>query len=81
MTEKSDALDLEEGIFTFESPRRIALSLRRSAKNSNRRKGTEYSSAMSILNFYMNRAGKNLKIKQRKILEQAKKELQMLYNK
>jgi hypothetical protein len=79
VTKHSNALDLEPGVFTWKDPRQIALSLKRSADISVRRKGTSYQSAMSMLNFYINRAGKNLKPAQRKILEQAKIELKKLY--
>ncbi len=78
VTEHSDALDLEPGIFTFKDPKKIARSLLRSGKESNRRKGTAYGSAMSMLNFYINRAGKNLPPNRKKILEQAKTELRKL---
>ncbi|MBS3080078.1 DUF3175 domain-containing protein [Candidatus Pacearchaeota archaeon] len=81
VTEKSDALDLEEGVFTWKNPLRIAKSLKRSALTSNRRKGTPFQSAMSMLNFYINRAGKNLKFEQRRILEQAKIELRKIFDK
>ena len=79
VTKHSNALDLEEGVFTFKNPRRIALSLKRSAELSTRRKSTPYQSAMSMLNFYINRAGKNLPQKQKRILEQAKKELRQIF--
>jgi len=79
VTKHSNALDLAEGVFTFKNPKRIALSLQESAEASTRRKGTAYQSAMSMLNFYINRAGKNLPQEQKKILEQAKKELRQLY--
>lgn len=79
VTKESDALDLEEGVFTWGNPKRIALSLKKSAEMSDRRKGTAYQSAMSMLNFYINRAGKNLEPKQKKILEQAKDELRKAY--
>ncbi len=81
VTQKSNALDLEEGVFTFNDPRMIALSLKRSAEQSNRRKGTPYQSAMSMLNFYINRAGKNLPDERKKTLEEAKIELKKLYRK
>ncbi len=80
VTRHSFALDLEEGVFTWDSPKRIAKSLKESAENSIRRKGTPYQSAMSMLNFYINRAGKNLKPERRNILEQAKIELKNLFN-
>ena len=76
VTKQSNALDLEQGVFTWDNPRKIAQSLKRSALASERRKGTPFQSAMSMLNFYINRAGKNLKPERRRILEQAKKELQ-----
>ncbi len=76
---KSDALDLERGVFTWDDPKRIALSLKRSAKASTRRKAPPFQSAMSMLNFYINRAGKNLNSRQRKILEQAKVELRKAF--
>ena len=75
VTKHSDALDLESNVFKGKDPRRIALSLKHSAERSKRRKGTPYQSAMSMLNFYINRAGKNLPKKQRGILERAKDEL------
>ena len=79
VTKYSNALDLEEGVFTFKNAKRIALSLKRSAELSVRRKTTPYQSAMSMLNFYINRAGKNLPQKQKKILECAKQELRQLF--
>ena len=72
---KSDALDLETGVFTWKSPSKIAASLKESAESSKRRKGTPFQSAMSMLNFYINRAGKNLPQSQRTVLEKAKIEL------
>jgi hypothetical protein len=75
VTKRSDALDLESDVFKGKEPHRIALSLKRSAERSKRRKGTPYQSAMSMLNFYINRAGKNLPQKQRRILKRAKDEL------
>lgn len=78
-TKKSNALDLEVGVFTWNDPKKIAKSLKCSAEESERRKGTPYQSAMSMLNFYINRAGKNLKPSQKKILEQAKIELKILF--
>lgn len=68
----SIALDLEEGVFTFDDPKKIALSLKHSADVSTRRKAKPFQSAMSMLNFYINRAGKNLKLERKKVLEQAK---------
>ena len=81
VTERSNALDLEQGVFTLKDPKEIAHSLKRSAEQSIRRKGTPYQSAMSMLNFYINRAGKNLSEERRKILEQAKNELRKLFHK
>lgn len=80
VTEKSNALDLEARVFTWRDPRRIARSLKRSAEHSKRRKGTPLQSAMSMLNFYINRAG-NLDARQRKILDEAKDELRSLFKK
>ena len=80
VTKESFALDLEPGVFTFDDPAQIARSLKRSAQLSLRRKGTVYQSAMSMLNFYINRAGKNLPEKQKKILEQTKIELRKAFN-
>ena len=76
---KSDALDIESGAFKFDDPKKIARSLKRSADASTRRKAGPYQSAMSMLNFYINRAGKNLPARRKKILEQAKMELRRLY--
>ena len=81
VTEKSNALDLEPNVFTWKDPRRIAGSLKRSAERSTRRKGTPLQSAMSMLNFYINRAGKDLDTSQRKVLDQAKDELRSLFKK
>ena len=81
MTEKSNALDLEEGVFSFKDPKKIAKSLKKSAEQSKRRKGTPYQSAMSMLNFYINRAGKNLPDERKKTLEEAKTELRKLFQK
>jgi Protein of unknown function (DUF3175) len=79
VTQQSNALDLEPNVFTLSSPRRIALSLKRSAQASTRRKGTPYQSAMSMLNFYINRAGKNLPGKRKQVLQQAKEELRDVF--
>lgn len=79
VTKHSIALDLEEGVFTWNDPRLIALSLKRSAEDSTRRKASPFQSAMSMLNFYINRAGKNLPQERKKILKQAKIELQKLF--
>ncbi len=75
VTEDSDSLDLEESVFTKDDPAAIARSLKRSAERSTRRKGTPFQSAMSMLTFYINRAGKTLPKKQLRILERAKREL------
>jgi hypothetical protein len=80
VTKRSDALDLESDVFKGKNPHRIALSLKRSAERSKRRKGTPYQSAMSMLNFYINRAGKNLPQKQKRILERAKDELRDVFD-
>ena len=81
VTEKRNALDLEKNVFTWEDPRRIAHSLKRSAERSKRRKGTPLQSAMSMLNFYINRAGKDLDAGQLKVLNEAKDELRSLFRK
>lgn len=78
--QRSDALDLESGVFKSADPRRIALSLKRSAERSRRRKGTPFQSAMSMLNFYLNRAGHNLPAARKRVLGQAKDELRRLYD-
>ena len=79
VTRRSNALDLELGVFRATDPRRVALSLKRSAESSKRRKGTPYQSAMSMLNFYLNRAGRNVPARQRRVLERAKGELRRLF--
>jgi hypothetical protein len=71
----SNALDLEEGVFTLRSPHHIAASLKRSAELSKRRKVDPFRSAMSMLNYYINRAGKNLSPTRRRILQKAKSAL------
>ncbi|MGB8550594.1 MAG: DUF3175 domain-containing protein [Xanthobacteraceae bacterium] len=81
VTKESDALDLDRGVFTWKDPRRIAASLRRSALRSRRRKADPYRSALSMLTFYINRAGKNLPAARRKVLEQAKDELRRQFGK
>ena len=75
----SDALDLERGVFTKRSPRAVARSLKRSAERSRRRKSAPFRSAMSMLNFHINRAGRGLSRSQRGVLERAKDELRKLY--
>ncbi len=79
VTETSNALDLEKGVFSQKDPRSIARSLKRSADHSRRRKSEPFRSAMSMLNFYINRAGKNLPKERREKLEAAKDELRALY--
>lgn len=79
VTRHSNALDLEPDVFTLDDPSRIARSLKRSAEASTRRKGTSYQSAMSMLTFYINRAGANLPDRRRRVLEQAKIELRRLF--
>jgi len=79
VTKESFALDLEEGVFTWDEPRKIALSLKRSALQSVRRKAKPFQSAMSMLNFYINRAGKNLSEKRKDILNKAKEELRKAF--
>jgi hypothetical protein len=81
VTETSNALDLDKGVFSREEPRSIARSLKRSAERSRRRKGNPFQSAMSMLTFYINRAGKNLSRERRTRLEAAKEELRTLYGK
>ena len=75
----SNALDLEPGVFTKRSPREIALSLKRSAESSRRRKSEPYRSAMSMLTFHINRGGKNLSPERRRILDLAKHELRLAF--
>jgi len=75
VTEKSDALDLDKGVFTWKNPKRIAASLKRSAEHSKRRKSGAFRSAMSMLTFYVNRGGKDLPKTQKAVLERAKDEL------
>src|SRR4051794_26354828 len=77
---QSNALDLEPNVFKASSARKIAQSLKRSAERSTRRKTDPFRSAMSMLNFFINRAGKALKIPQRKKLEDAKKELRHIFH-
>jgi hypothetical protein len=75
VTEKSDALDLERNIFESRDPKHVAASLKRSAERSTRRKSSPFRSAISMLTFYINRAGKNLPAAQKRVLEKAKAEL------
>jgi hypothetical protein len=79
VTRRSNALDLEEGVFRHGDPHEVALSLKRSAEASERRKGTPYQSAMSMLTFYINRAGKDLPEQQKHVLERAKGELRKAF--
>src|SRR5881398_4252085 len=79
VTKRSNALDLEPKVFRSTSPRKIALSLKRSAERSKRRKAKPYQSAMSMLNFYINRAGKNLPQRRKRTLERAKDELRDVF--
>ena len=81
VTEHSNALDLEEDAFAGEDPATIARSLKRSAEHSRRRKGTPLQSAMSMLTFYINRAGHNLSEQRRRTLNAAKDELRKLFGK
>jgi hypothetical protein len=81
VTRNSRALALDEGVFTWKSPRRIALSLRRSAEASGSRKSSAFRSALSMLTFYINRAGKSLPGERRKTLERAKDELRKQFGK
>jgi len=78
VTQHSNALDLESGVFAQSDPRRIARSLARSARHSKRRKSSPYRSAMSMLTFYINRAGRKLPARRRRVLEAAKDELRAL---
>lgn len=80
VTQGSNALDLEAGVFGLNNPRQIALSLKRSADRSHRRKGTPFQSAMSMLNFYLNRGGTAIPSRQKEILTHAKEELRLVYH-
>jgi hypothetical protein len=81
VTRESNALDLENGVFKHDDPKKIAASLKRSAERSHRRKADPYRSALSMLTFYMNRAGKNLSAARKKKLNRAKVELRRLFHK
>jgi hypothetical protein len=81
VTQESDALELKKGVFISDNPHQIALSLKRSAERSRRRKSSPYRSAMSMLTFYINRAGKDLPAKKKRILEKAKDELRTVFDK
>ena len=80
VTKTSNALDLDRGVFTWSDPKRIAASLKRSAESSHRRKAAPFQSAMSMLNFYINRAGHGLPAKQKRVLTQAKVELRKKFD-
>ena len=80
VTAKSDAMDLQRDVFKQSNPRRIAASLKRSAERSRRRKSEPFRSAMSMLNFYINRAGRKLPKKQLAVLERAKDELRRVFH-
>jgi hypothetical protein len=80
VTRESDALDLKQGVFKLHDPKKIAASLKRSAEHSSRRKANPYRSALSMLTFYINRAGKTLPGTQRTRLERAKAELKHLFH-
>jgi Protein of unknown function (DUF3175) len=79
VSRKSDALDLENRAFTSRDPKRIARSLKQSAEHSRRRKAGPFQSAMSMLNFYINRAGRNLPAQRQRVLQRAKEELRRLF--
>src|SRR5262249_10743097 len=79
VTKNSNALDLDQGVFTWKDPKRIARSLKNSAERSKRRKAKPFASAMSMLTFFINRAGRSLQPGQKKILELAKQELRKSY--
>jgi hypothetical protein len=80
VTRHSHALDLESGVFKKHSARQIALSLKRSAERSHRRKAGPFQSAMSMLNFYLNRGGTNLPLAQKQTLRHAKDELRKIFH-
>lgn len=79
VTATSDAMDLENGVFKGNDPKKTAQSLKRSAKHSHRRKTTPFQSAMSMLNFYINRGGHNLSASKKEVLEKAKDELRVAF--
>jgi hypothetical protein len=79
VTQTSNAMDLDAGVFTWDDPKRIAASLKHSAETSNRRKSAPFRSAMSMLNFYINRAGDTLPEEQKRVLTRAKDELRRLF--
>ncbi len=79
VTKNSDALDLESGVFASQDSHEVAVSLKQSAESSTRRKSDPFRSAMSMLNFYINRAGKNLSARRRNVLIRAKDELRTVF--
>jgi hypothetical protein len=81
VTHGSNVLDLENDVFKLNSPRQIALSLKRSAMRSHRSKGTPFQSAMSMLNFYINRAGTGLSTRRKNVLAHARDELRLAFHK
>jgi len=81
VTRHSNALDLDRGVFTWKDPKKIARSLKRSAERSRRRKGDPYRSALSMLTFYLNRAGRNLPASRKRTLQRAKGELRKQFGK
>ena len=80
VTQTSNALDLDSGVFKWSDPKRIARSLKRSAEASHRRKASPFQSAMSMLNFYINRGGKGITAKQKRVLTRAKSELRKAFH-
>jgi Protein of unknown function (DUF3175) len=80
VSRQSDALDLQQGIFTSKDPRKIARALKKSAEQSHRRKSSPYRSAMSMLTFYINRGGKELPARRKRVLQKAKDELRALFD-
>ena len=81
VTETSNAMDLKGGVFKLRNPRKIAASLKRSAERSHRRKTNPYRSALSMLTFYINRAGRNLPASRKNVLNRAKEELKAQFHK
>jgi hypothetical protein len=79
VNETSDAMDLESGVFKTRSPKKIAESVSKSAEKSKRKKSSPFRSAMSMLNFYLNRGGRNLSASKKSIINRAKEELRKLY--
>jgi hypothetical protein len=79
VTETSNAMDLEKDIFKSKEPKKIAKSVKHSAEKSKRKKAGPFQSAMSMINFYENRGGKNLSAAQKKVLDKSKNELRKLY--